>query len=270
MAHNGQRMRGLLVSAVSALSLISFAAPAGAQIPTPQPSGGFQAPASPDFMLGRPRASAGLRGEWLFARAGSDIFDFVTEQLTLEKSSFNAPGFGAELGVNITPRLDVIVGFDLAKSTTPSEYRDHVEQVGSTLLPIQQTTSLRQSNIFGSLKFALMPRGRTISRFAWIPSPIVPYVGVGGGVTNYDFRQDGDFVDFNNNNRIFSDQFRSHGWTPTAHVFGGTDIQVFKRVFLSLEGRYVFANAKLDADFIDFNPIDLGGVRFGAGFHVMF
>ena len=217
-------------------------------------------------MLGRPRASLGLRGEWLFASAGSDIYDFVTEQLTLEKSSFNAPGFGADVSLNLTSRLDVVVGFDIAKSTTPSEYRAFVDNRN---LPIQQTTSLRQTNLFGALKFAVIPRGRAISRFAWIPSTIVPYVGAGGGISNYDFKQVGDFVDFSDN-RVFAETFRSHGFAPTALVFGGTDIQVYKRMFMSLEGRYVWAKAKLGADFIDFDPMDLGGFRFGAGLHVMF
>ena len=266
MAHNGQRLRGLLVSAGAALSLVCSPAPAAAQNSTPSPSGSFQAPSSPDFMLGRPRASIGVRGGWVFASAGSDIFDFVTKQLTLEKSSFNAPGFGADMSVTVTPRIDVMAGFDVAKSTTPSEYRAFVDNRN---LPIQQTTSLRQSNLLGSVKFAVLPRGRAVSRFAWIPSTIVPFVGAGGGFTNYDFKQNGDFVDFSNN-RVFAETFRSHGWTPTAHVFGGTDIQVYRRVFMSLEGRYQWAKAKLDADFIDFDPIDLGGLRFGAGLHIVF
>lgn len=266
MAHNGQRLRGLLLSASAALSFVLLPVPAAAQNPTPQPGSNLQAQSGPDFMLGRPRASLGVRGEWLFASAGSDIYDFVTDQLTLKKSAFNAPGFGAELGVSVTPRLDIIAGVDVARSSTPSEYRAFVDNRN---LPIQQTTSLRQSNIFGSLKVAVLPRGRTISRFAWIPSAFVPYVGAGGGLTNYEFEQDGDFVDFSDN-RVFADSFRSQGWTPTAHVLGGTDIQVYKRVFMSVEGRYVWAKAKLDADFIDFDPIDLGGFRFGAGFHVMF
>ena len=270
MAHNGQRMRGLLVSVCAALSLIAVAAPAGAQTPTPQPASSYQAPSSPDFLIGRPRASIGVRGEWLFASAGSDIFDFVTKQLTLDKSSFNTPGIGMDLAISLTDRLDLVGGFDIAQSSTPSEYRDHVERVGTRLLPIQQTTSLRQANVSASIRFAVTPRGRTISRFAWIPSTIVPYVGVGGGMTNYEFTQDGDFGDVNNSNRIFSDTFRSHGWAPTVHVLGGADIQVYKRMFMSVEGRYGWANATLDNDFVDFDPIDLGGFRFGAGFHIMF
>ncbi len=266
MAHNGQRLRGLVVSAGAALCLVGLPAPAAAQNSTPQSSGSFQAPANPDFMLGRPRASIGIRGEWLIAGAGSDIYDFVTEQLTLEKSSFNAPGFGGDVTFNLTPRLDVVAGFDIAKSTTPSEYRAFVDNRN---LPIQQTTSLRQTNMFAAVKFAVMPRGRSISRFAWIPSTIVPYVGAGGGITNYEFKQVGDFVDFSDN-RVFTETFRSHGFAPTALVFGGADIQVYKRMFMSLEARYVWARGKLGADFIDFDPMDLGGVRFGAGVHFMF
>jgi hypothetical protein len=42
-------------------------------------------------------------------------------------------------------------------------------------------------------------------------------------------------------------------------AFGGADIQVYKRLYLSLEGRFTWVHAELDQDFIDFEPIDLGG-----------
>ena len=44
----------------------------------------------------------------LFASADSDIFDFVTDVLAIDKSDFNTGSFGAEVGVNVTPRLDII------------------------------------------------------------------------------------------------------------------------------------------------------------------
>lgn len=265
MTHIGHPWRGLLVRACVGLLLAGAVTPAQAQTP-PQSSGSFQAPDNPDFLLGRPNAAVGVRGQFLMPSAGSDIFDFVTKQLTLDKSSFNAPGFGIDLALKLTDRMDIVTGFDVAKSNSSSEYRDFIDNQN---LPIQQTTSLRQSTIFGSVKFAVIPRGRAISRYAWIPSAFVPYVGAGGGVLNYDFQQDGDFVDYEDFH-VFPEQFRSHGWTPTAHVFGGADIQLYKRTFVSLEGRYQWASATLDNDFIDFKPMDLGGFRFGAGFHFMF
>ena len=105
----------------------------------------------------------------------------------------------------------------------------------------------------------------------------MPYVGAGGGVDALRVQagaatsstspptipRQGTFT-------IFTDTFKSEGWAPSAHAFGGADIQVFKRLYLSLEGRYTWVNADLDQDFIDFEPMDLGGFRFGAGINFVF
>ena len=48
---------------------------------------------SPDFLFGRPDGSIGIRGNWVFSRAGSDWYDFVTKQLTVERGDFNGPEF---------------------------------------------------------------------------------------------------------------------------------------------------------------------------------
>ncbi len=69
---------------------------------------------------------------------------------------------------------------------------------------------------------------------------------------------------------IFTDTFRSSGWTPSAHVFGGVDVRVYKRLYLSGEGRYLWSSGTPDSDFIDFAPIDLAGFKVTAGIHYMF
>lgn len=225
-----------------------------------------QAPPGPDFMLGRPHVGFGVRGNFVFSTGGSDIYDFVTDQLTLEKSNFNLPAIGGEFSVNLTPRVDVLFGVDYAKSSTGSEYRRFIDNAG---LPIQQTTSLRTVNLMFSGKLSLLPKGRSISRFAWIPRTVTPYVGAGAGLVNYEFEQQGDFVDFQDN-RVFNDRFNSHDWAPSAHAMGGVDVQLHSRFFMSIEGRYVWSDGPLGTDFIDFDPMDLSGFRFGAGFHVVF
>ena len=72
------------------------------------------------------------------------------------------------------------------------------------------------------------------------------------------------------NLEIFTDTLRSQGWTPSAHVFGGGDIRVYRRLYFTLEGRYTWAAADLDRTFIDFDPIDLAGFRLGAGINFVF
>jgi len=272
MARYRHGSSGPVVSVCAALLMLLSALSAAAQSAnsaTGTNSATVQAPPSPDFMLGRPRASLGFRGNWMMARGGSDIFDFVTEQLTLEKSSFNQATFGGELAINITPRIDAVFGADIGRAKSPSEYRDKVEQVGNTTVPIQQTTRYEQVNLAGSMKYSLMPKGRQISRFAWIPSTVTPYVGAGGGLVHYNLQQTGDFVDFQNDH-IFTDVFHSDAWAPSVHAFGGVDIQLHRHLFMSLEGRYLWADAPLEQKFIGFDPIDLAGFRLGGGVHVVF
>jgi len=221
---------------------------------------------SADFLFGRPRASIGVRGHWIFASAGSDIFDFVTRQLTLDKKDFDGPGFGADGGVALNDRLDVVGGFEMSRMSKGSEYRDFVDNL---LLPIEQRTSLNTLSIVGSVRYALIPKGQQISRLAWIPNRVVPYVGAGAGATHYEFRQSGDFVDFQDLS-VFNDSFKAAGWTPTAHVFGGVDVQLFRGLYCTAQGRYTKAKGTLSSDFIDFDPIDLSGFRVSAGINLLF
>jgi hypothetical protein len=273
------RLRGLLVRSLAALILLASPAYAGEQdqsAQSQQPA--VNVPTNPDFLLGRPRASVGVRGNWVMASAGSDIYDFVTEHLTIDKSDFNTASFSMDVSVFATPRFDIVGGFEAAKSGIDSDYRNYSETVrGSAVtIPISQTTELEQMHLTASARFGLLPRGRQISRLAWIPRTFVPYAGAGGGVTRYEFRQAGDFVDFATANpaagtfSIFTDTFRSEGWAPSAHAFGGADILVFKRIYFNVEGRYTWVQAELDQDFIDFQPMDLGGFRFGAGINFVF
>jgi hypothetical protein len=221
---------------------------------------------SADFLFGRPNASIGIRGSWVFASAGSDLFDFVTDQLTLDKGDFNRPAFAADVAFDITARLQVEAGVEVGRMEQKSEYRDFVD---NNLLPIEQTTGLSTTQIMGGVRYALTPRGRDVSRLVWVPNKVVPYVGAGAGVVYYQFRQSGDFVDFVDNS-IFFESFRSQGWAPAAHVFGGVDLQVYKGLFATIQGRYTQASAELGSDFIDFDPIDLSGFRMSAGINVIF
>jgi hypothetical protein len=221
---------------------------------------------APDFLFGKPRASAGVRGGWTFARAGSDWYDFVTSNLTLENSDFNRPAIGADLGVAIGSRMEAVFSVDFSRSTTLSEYRDFVDNLR---LPIEQTTQLQQTNLGGGLKVFLTERGREVSRLAWVPRKAVPYIGAGAGVLVYKMEQRGDFVDFADSS-VFGDVFRSEGVTPSAHLFGGVDVRVWRQMYVTLDARYLWAAGDLGRDWIDFDPIDLTGARVSAGINFVF
>lgn len=238
------------------LVLLTAASPAAAQ-DNPNP---IRRPA-PDFLLEKPRGSVTLRGSWLFNRGRSDWYDFVTNLLTLNHRDFNAPGFGLDVNVPLTSRVDVQVAFDISRSQKLSEYRDLVD---NNRLPIEQTTTLREVNLGVNARYNLTERSSPLSRLAWIPRRVVPYVGGGAGVMNYNLVQVGDFVDFVDFS-VFGETFESHGWAPSAQVFGGVDVHVFKRMYVTIDGRHFWASSDLGRDWIDFEPIDLAGFRLSGG-----
>jgi hypothetical protein len=153
-----------------------------------------------------------------------------------------------------------------ARSSASSEYRRFVD---NDRLPIVQQTSLRQANVDASVRVSLLPRGREISTLAWIPRGVTPYIGAGGGFVWYELEQAGDFVDFVDLS-VFTANLASSGWAQSAHAFAGVDVRIWRRLFLTVEGRYRWANADLGPDFSGFDPIDLAGARASAGINVVF
>jgi len=219
-----------------------------------------------DFLFGVPKASFAARGGWSVAGANSEIFEFVQDQLTVEKSDFNAPILIMDFTYKIKPRIDAMFRFGYSRASVDSESRDYVDQDDD---PILQATELKKIPLTGNVKFYPMSRGREISRFAYVPRSFAPYVGGGGGLLWYRFRQVGDFVDFDDLS-IFSDAFTSDGWTPTLNVFGGIDIKLTPRLFLAVEASYNWAKSDMGADFVDFDPIDLAGFAMTVGLQIVF
>src|SRR5262245_29849838 len=50
-----------------------------------------------DFLFGSPAGAVGIRTGWMTASADSDLFDFVQDEWTIERSDFDAPAFGVDL-----------------------------------------------------------------------------------------------------------------------------------------------------------------------------
>ena len=262
------RVRRTLL-ALPAAGLLAFAAPAAAAGAEAEGAAVQQeTPArEPGFLFGRPGRSVGVRVNWHRARADSDVHAFLTDFLTLEPRDFDGRGIAIDLGFAVTPRLDVRAGLDYVQTpTTTTELRDFE---GSDGLPIAQDVSLAQTDLNGSVAFALIPRGRAIGQYAWIPNAVVPYVGAGAGMQRYGLDLIGEFVD-QADLSIFADHLQSNGWTPSIHLFGGADIRLRQRLYLTAEVRYVRATAEPADAFEGFDAIDLSGMRVGGGIRFIF
>ncbi len=219
-------------------------------------------PAAPgDFLFARPKAEVGVRVGWSFNRGGSDWYDFVTDQLTLDQGDFNAFALASDVGVWLTGRFTAVGGVEYTHTNPGSEYRRFVD---NNRQPINQSTRLNVVHATGGIKYALLDRGRAIGRLAWIPARVAPYLAAGGGATYYELRQEGDFVDFVDRS-VFPALLRSTGWAPTYYVGGGADIRVLRRMLVSADFRYRRATADLNNTWVDFEPLDLSGAQVTVG-----
>ncbi len=245
-------------------SFLVLATALGASASLAPPAAAAQEPDG--FLFEQPIGSVGFYFGYAVPGAGSEIFDFVNDQLTMDRSDFQTTLFGGEIAVRVTKRVDIALGISYSESQTASEFRDWVD---GDDLPIQQVTSLRQAPITLSAKAYLRERGRNVGRLAWIPSSWAPFVGGGVGLTWFEFSQNGDFVDFETLD-VFPDFLISDGTAFTAHGLVGADFSLSPRVVLTGEGRYSWGRADMSQDFVDFDAMDLSGFRVTAGFKLRF
>jgi opacity protein-like surface antigen len=246
----------LKASGLSFAALMALAAPAPAQ------------ESGRGFLFGRPDWNVSVSGGFSHPNAGSDIFSDITNGLTLRRSDFNGAAIGADLAYSIRSDLDLAFGVSYAGTSTRSEFRRWQDNNNQ---PIEQTTNFARVPLTASLKWYLMPRGRSVGRFAWIPATYAPYIGAGAGVMWYNFEQTGDFVDTNSTAKtVFNNDFVSSSWTPTAHVLAGIDYSLSPRWALRAEGRYSWARTDLSQDFSGYQSIDLSGFTTTVGLFVRF
>lgn len=251
------RRRALPNAAVAALaSAVVLLAPRAARA-----QGG-----SGGFLFREPPGSLTLRLGWDQASAGSDLFDFTREQLTLGRSSFSSPTAGLELATRVTSRLDVVYGAAISASSRPSEFRDFVDDEDR---PIEQRTQFLRVPLTVAGKLYLASRGTSYGRLAWVPARVAPWVGAGGGAMWYRFRQRGDFVDARTL-AVNPATFQTSGWTPTVHANAGADVTVSPRLALATEARYTWGRGPVGGDYEDFGRIDLSGVQVTAGLKIRF
>jgi hypothetical protein len=217
------------------------------------------------YLFGAPDVRFSLHAGYAHANAKSDVFDFVIENLTLERGSFSGPSLGGDFAVRVAPRLDVSFSVDYSAAVRNSDDRVYID---NNNLPIEQTTSFRRAPLMANAVVYLAPRGRSVGTLAWIPARVVPWVGAGAGTMWYRFNQEGDFVDYQTLNVLNNRRLESSGWAPAFQGLGGLDVTLSPRVGFTADARYQWAKADLSGDFRGFDRIDLSGITGSLGFTI--
>lgn len=218
-----------------------------------------------DFLFGRPNVTLSLSTGWAMPAENSDLFSETRNLLTVGPGDFGSYLVLVEGALRVTEHLDAVVGLEHAGSTVHSEMRDWVTQDDQ---PIPQATNFKRTRLMGSVKWYVLPRGRSVSEFVWVPNAWSPYIGAGVGFSWYEFYQHGDFVDFQTLD-IFETHLRSEGRGFTQHAMVGADVSLSARFLVRGEYRYIWGSAPVDQYVFDgFNDIDLSGSRITVGIAV--
>ena len=213
------------------------------------------------YLFGTPDVRFSLHAGYAHANAKSDLFDFVIDNLTVERGAFSGPSIGGDMAVRLAPRLDLSLGLDYSAAVKNSDDRRYED---NNNLPIEQTTSFRRAPLMANAVVYLAPRGRSVGTLAWIPARVVPWIGAGAGMMWYRFQQQGDFVDYRTLN-VFSTTLESSGWTPAVQGLGGVDVTISPRLGFTADARYLWGKADLSSDFSGFDRIDLSGITGSLG-----
>jgi hypothetical protein len=148
--------------------------------------------------------------------------------------------------------LALLLSADLYEGKTDQAYRDFVDDRGDDIF---HTTTLEIVPFTAGLRFDLAP-----SR-----SPVIPYLGGGGGVYTYRYEESGDFIDFDAGGEIFATTLTAEGAVLGYYVLAGVEVPIGPYFSFFAEGRWDRADDELGDDFEDFGTIDLSGRRVMGG-----
>jgi hypothetical protein len=188
--------------------------------------------------------------------AGSDLFTQLAEEFTLEPRDFQSATIAAGGNFNLGSRFTLGGSLGYSGRTVHSEYRNFV---GTDNLPIRQSFRLTRVPMMVQARFYLVPTGRRIGSFAWVPAKATTYIGGGLGGVYYTYKESGEFL--NDSDVIENMTWDARGWAPAGQLSAGFEYSATSRVMVTGEASYLRSSQELPTN----EPIDLSGVAMTLG-----
>lgn len=190
----------------------------------------------------------------LFSPEGDSVY-WDDKQLVFsgEPDDFEDVVVGIDFRYGLGPRSGLLISGDVYSGEEDQAYLDFTDGRGrdifhTTTLDVASLTAAYTLNLTG-------PR-----------SPVVPYVGVGGGFYFWSLDEEGDFIDFGGANpEIFTDLFSDDGAALGWFWMVGVDVPVGPRWSVFAEARFTHAEDELSGDFDGLGDLDLGGRQIVGG-----
>jgi hypothetical protein len=198
------------------------------------------------------------RGSSSFWDENFSVFDGST-------SDFRDLTYGMDLLWSVNPYSSVMVSLSNYEGSTNQFYRPLSDgsvpttDLGYPLTSVGHTSRLNITPL--TVGFVFYPAGRR--------APVIPYLGVGGGLYFWRWSEFGDYCDGSVDPCAeFSDRYQSDGVTGGVFLVGGLDIPVRPTWSLFVEGRLHRSTTSVSTDVAlnGADKLDLSGTEYTAGF----
>ncbi len=190
-------------------------------------------------------------------RGHSNLFDDVNELYGVTNDDFQGLTGGAEYSVGMGDHFELGFHVDGYGRSIASSYVDFDREDGG---PIFQ--ELQLNVVPAGATFRFLPAGRR-ARFS-------PYVAAGADVFFYKYEEEGEFIDFFDDDLPISvDAFESEGTAVGWHAAAGLRVPVSHDFSITGEVRYQQARTRMNDDFGQ-NDLDLSGTSVTLGAHLRF
>ena len=187
------------------------------------------------------------RGDSLYWDDNFAVFTGDIEQ-------FDDIGFGGDFVLTLGRRSNLMFSLDVYEGEDDQAYIDFVDGFGS---PIVHTTRLTIASATAAY----------VIKLTGPDAPVVPYLGVGGGVYDWELEESGDFIDFGVAPlEIFSDHFSNSNTVLGWYWLAGVEVPIGPRWGVFAEGRWQRVDDELDGDFEGLGDLDLSGRHIFGGF----
>jgi hypothetical protein len=190
-------------------------------------------------------------------RGESNLFDDVFDLYGVRPDDFRGFTGGIEYSLNLSDHVELGFHLDGYSRSVDSSYREFENEDGA---PIFQELDLNVIPLGATVRF--LPAGRR--------AKVSPYIAAGGDVFFYQYEEQGEFIDFFDDDLPISfDAFVSDGATFGFHAAAGLRVPLNSDFSLTGEFRYQWAETDMDDDF-SLNRLDLSGASVTVGVHLRF
>lgn len=200
--------------------------------------------------------SVALRLGRFSPRVESDLWEDNLATFTLARNDFDAFIGGVEGAIDVSDYVDLTFGVETTSATAFTMYRDFVRDDGTEII---QDLTLRVTPLTAGVR--LLPLGTDHRVF--------PYVSGGAGFYVYEYREEGEFIDFSNF-EIFGDVFIDRGVAFGGYVAGGAEVRLSRLAHLFGEFRRHWARGTHGDDFRGFGSFDLSASEVSVGVNLRF